>query len=463
MPRYADDIQSQRATRHNLRVLESHEHEFEHDGGAVQQRPAAATTSSGVSLLKAPAISRLANGHTRAAVMRQAQQTYGNRAVQRYLRRGLQRKTASAPTLPVQRDTAKQRAIRKVTSAATLTSAERATLPTLPTDLAAAATRYKDVVTRLTELNKLARTLKRQSKTLSADELKEQTDLTAEKKQLEDKIIAGKSATAKSQMEDAFTSAGTTVRDWFNDFEPDAEFLGLKIRASTGGASGGVHKQLADRLRTAQAALETSLGCRGSECATILKVYDISGLRQPQAATGRSKPSFHCFGLAVDINYKGNPFIGNQGNTAVEVIERATLLVTGTRVNVTDKPARGATAGQQWERLHGASEALKEYFKLADDTTKLAAKVEALQKAGDTRDAAAWTKQIKDDYVAVWGKGGGGVDDFEHHEDPAQGGFMDHDKRLVEALESAGLYWGGQYNTAKDIMHFDWRNGTIRP
>ncbi len=42
-------------------------------------------------------------------------------------------------------------------------------------------------------------------------------------------------------------------------------------------------------------------------------------------------------------------------------------------------------------------------------------------------------------------------------------GFIDLAEDLVVGLgRSAGLLWGGQYARGKDIMHFDWRNGTVR-
>ena len=42
-------------------------------------------------------------------------------------------------------------------------------------------------------------------------------------------------------------------------------------------------------------------------------------------------------------------------------------------------------------------------------------------------------------------------------------GFTDLTTELVSPLTgAAGLTWGGQYNTGKDLMHFDWRRGTIR-
>ena len=49
--------------------------------------------------------------------------------------------------------------------------------------------------------------------------------------------------------------------------------------------------------------------------------------------------------------------------------------------------------------------------------------------------------------------------------DPLERGFIDLTEDLVVALtDSSGgrLYWLGQGQRGKDLMHFDWRSGTIR-
>jgi len=45
--------------------------------------------------------------------------------------------------------------------------------------------------------------------------------------------------------------------------------------------------------------------------------------------------------------------------------------------------------------------------------------------------------------------------DFQHHRNPQQLGYMDLSRDLVVALVGAKLKWGGQYERAKDMMHFD--------
>src|SRR5690606_21816816 len=73
--------------------------------------------------------------------------------------------------------------------------------------------------------------------------------------------------------------------------------------------------------------------------------------------------------------------------------------------------------------------------------------------AGEPTDAAGWLKVIEQDHAALNNTG-----DFKKHKAPEEG-FLDLDERVVMALAGAGLTWGGTYRAAKDIMHFDLREG----
>src|SRR5262249_46377016 len=150
-------------------------------------------------------------------------------------------------------------------------------------------------------------------------------------------------------------------------------------------------------------------------------LYSIAGLRRPKKATGGTLPSYHCFGLAVDINYKGNPFVGRadkQGAALEEIVKRATLVMEGQaealRTNAADDP------GMQWERLYRQSDALRNY--LALDNASLAQKVGS---GLDGHDIAWWQDQQSKDRAAakvnseLKGHGGGAL------------GFMDLSKDLV--------------------------------
>jgi hypothetical protein len=262
---------------------------------------------------------------------------------------------------------------------------------------------------------------------------------------------------------------GTDVDTWFADFVPDATFLGQHIRKS-GGDVPGVHRKLLEALQRAERALLAKHPDRtAAQLGKDLGIYDIAGLRPPKKATGGTLPSFHCFGLAVDINHDTNPFVGNlkpnkkkpkydefMQNRSPRIIERAMWLLHGEKFNV-ETALKASDAGKVWDIHHRASDTLAEYLRLADDVNgqrvqSLAA--ESLSR-GDSRSLEEWRTRITEDRAVIkyW--------DFPAHKHPELTGYMDLPRELVVALAGAGLLWGGQYKTAKDMMHFDLREGPI--
>ena len=262
---------------------------------------------------------------------------------------------------------------------------------------------------------------------------------------------------------------GTDPATWFAGIVPDATFLGQQIRAS-GGEVTGVHRAMYDALKRAERTLlDDHPGRTAEELGKDLAIYDIAGVRPPKKATGGKLPSYHCFGLAVDINPDTNPFVGNQKaksakfepNRSPRIIERAMWLLCGERFNVeTDLHAGSGTsgAGAAWDIHHRASETLAEYLRLADDveSQRVQKLVADARSRGDTESLAWWKIWITTDRSMLkhW--------DFPRHKTPHQRGYMDLPRELVVALVGAGLMWGGQYRTAKDIMHFDLREGPIK-
>jgi hypothetical protein len=292
----------------------------------------------------------------------------------------------------------------------------------------------------------------------------------------------GGDASVRADMEATVLAAGKTLAEWFSGLVPDAKFLGKSIAAS-GGAISGVHQELYERLQMAeQALLNLHPGRTAAQLGADLGLNGISGVRIPKKATGGTLPSNHCFGLAVDINASTNPFVGNEKPTlkkhatdaqkaqyqadlqqrSPRVVERAMLLLHQEKFdveNITVPRGPGTETGRLWEIHHRASETFAEYLRLADDLDgkRFADLVAELHKSGkDDRPLEWWRQRVADDRrnIRHW--------DFEHHTSPQTGGYMDLPKELVEALVRAGLLWGGSYGGAKDIMHFDWRGGTIR-
>ena len=137
---------------------------------------------------------------------------------------------------------------------------------------------------------------------------------------------------------------------------------------------------------------------------------------------------------------------------------RATLLIKGSEYDPLKTPQKDV--GAQWDDMKAASDALRDYFALRGEGAE--ARIEALLAAHPAArargDAATWKKAIEDDLARLrktdtWRRG-----------DPTKT-MMSLDKDLVLALTNAGLTWGGMYRrpeNGRDLMHFDWREGTIR-
>ena len=333
-----------------------------------------------------------------------------------------------------------------------------------------------------TDLNTKSKRLKALRKGEKKDTLTdaEKTEL-AGLKALEARVkAAAKLAFQKQDTEEVLIAAGLTVSGWYSNIV-QGSFLGIPLR---------VHKELADRLDRAQSSLvgDATINPQGQSAADLgktLKMYkSTSDLREPKAATGGTQLSLHTFGLAVDLNYKGNPFVGNKkpdkkkrtdatmAARTPRLIERAMWLVKG---KAFDPEAKGAVStkpkdvGAAWDAHREASDALVTYLGLAADVESkaFADRVAACGEPTGVKwnqpktgawwnDVAWWKQRVTDDL------GLADTYDFSeagHHGYAATTGYMDFAKEVVVALVGAGLTWGGQYPGAKDMMHFDWRSG----
>lgn len=285
------------------------------------------------------------------------------------------------------------------------------------------------------------------------------------------------SETDRAALARALHANGTSVAEWFGGMVPDATFLGVRIRAS-GGSAAGVHREFLTVLRKAEAALLAKYpGKTAKQLGQDMGITHIAGLRPPKKATGGGQISMHCYGMAVDINHDTNPFIGNQKakrakgekiskfeyNRSPYIIDRAMQLIHGRALGVAGpKPlveGSGPVAvARAWDIHHEASQALARYLSLADNLEggELGQLVLQARAAGYNHPLEWWQKWIKTDrsVIKYW--------DFPNHSAPWRKGYMDLPRDLVIALAEVGMLWGGVYNGAKDIMHFDYRRGTIK-
>lgn len=114
--------------------------------------------------------------------------------------------------------------------------------------------------------------------------------------------------------------AGTNQADWEADLDRNATFLGVAIRR-------GIHQELVNRLTIAERYLRNQHpDLSDTEIVNLIGLYSISGLRAPRNAVGGTSITNHAYGIAIDVNYRGNPFIG-RSEAVDEIIARATELM----------------------------------------------------------------------------------------------------------------------------------------
>jgi len=254
------------------------------------------------------------------------------------------------------------------------------------------------------------------------------------------KKAAAANLKARDEIERTLARKGTTPDAWYAQIVK-ATFLGVSI-------SNGVHEQLATKLRAAEDDLLVSQGLKKEDLGLVAK-QGTDGLRVPKLATGGTKVSLHSYGLAVDLNYANNPYIGleTKGGTG-DAIKHATLLITGTETDMVDTTQR--KVGEAFDALQAASDAFKRYLALRGNRDEIAAKAKSLRDASkSTLSDDAWVALLEQDWANVSARSG----DFAPSHDPLQG-FLDFDKRVVLALTKAGLNWLGAQGGAKDVMHF---------
>jgi len=245
-------------------------------------------------------------------------------------------------------------------------------------------------------------------------------------------------------------------------------FLGEGVQA---------HPVLVKRLQLAESHLQATVGKSGAQLAKELGVRGGYSIFRKGAA-------YHGFGLAIDINYSTNPFIGGQdgdqtGNhQAIAAIFHACLLTgQGTPVSPSDSAGRQGkeSTADLWQHFHDSSEALKQYLGAKDNLPQVNAWIEAgnLSRAltaprGVTdeaklrgADAPAWLEQIRIDQELTHGASSSQSNWWMDSSNRASNGFMDLDQRLVVALRDiGGLGWGASDfgEASGDFMHFDCRH-----
>lgn len=285
-------------------------------------------------------------------------------------------------------------------------------------------------------------------------------------------------AQARLTQETARVSRATggefTAANWYRRMM-NPSFLGQRF-------SNGVHAILVRQLRIAERhllSLPAYAGMTPVELGRALSINEEHKGARPAAATA----SMHTFGLAVDIKYRGNPWVGgndNDPNTCdnrrfTAALRNAALLVSGVSVSGTAAALLHGlgsdphlSTAQVYATLSQRDTDLRAYLRLADahdsllvpvlSARRAAGTVGVFASASETHDSAAarWRAQAAEDLGDLRATGS----NFGSLRNPLDG-FLNLPLDLVVTLrDRACLAWGAVDfgpGASGDMMHFDCR------
>jgi len=289
---------------------------------------------------------------------------------------------------------------------------------------------------------------------------------------------------ATSTEDPLFAPAAATLRAWAGQVQRGS-FLGMSITA---------HNELLARLTVAEAWLERTAQAQGQTAVQMFRPSEgAGGLR-----VIRDEVSAHGLGLAIDINYQSNPWVGGDNdarapaaNAAFEALARHALEFSGLPApplrpsHVEPLPIRQADHGQAWDQMDQLDNAIEVYLsqlggsprapggraaapvqrgQLAPNTVDAKANIEAFLRARGLSPTAGeldtWERRLRADLRAQSTSAtsnwvAGTIGQNAPREDV---GVMNLQRELVVALcDVAGLRWGaGDFGEGSgDIMHFD--------
>ena len=294
----------------------------------------------------------------------------------------------------------------------------------------------------------------------------------------------------------AATGSEFTAENWFNHMV-NPFFLGWPF-------NNGVHTVLMRRLRVAE---QNLLALPQYAEMTPVELAAALGMRQRHggARPASTSASMHTLGLAVDVNYTGNPWVAGQhvdrdrrgpspagqiteqaNRNFSEAVNRAALLISGERIDFTAMYLSRLSAQpttQIYDVLAQRDRDLRAYLRLTSDAGALRAVLVERERAatadvlrpGETVDAAVnrWGPIVTRDLsnlrlgaTRALNAAGREVTVEQSNftgRDPCKG-FLNLSRDLVVALrDAAGLAWGAVDFGAEsgDVMHFDCRKDGV--
>ncbi len=279
------------------------------------------------------------------------------------------------------------------------------------------------------------------------------------------------------------TAGEFTAANWFQHMV-NPSFLGQRVK-------NGIHLVLLRQLRLAEKYLLSLPAYKDMtpvELGAWMKITEMHRGARPTAKTA----SMHTFGLAVDINYEGNPWVAGQhldrdkdgkltakGKTTqqanrefTEAIKHASLLTAGVDVDFTPTFLSGLSKKKTEDifiELKNRDDNLRTYLGMEGDPKRIKQYLQKRQTEGtpgvflssETIDQAVirWQGLIDQDLANLRKK----TSNFETR-DPKKG-FLNLESPLVIALRDvAGLAWGAVDfgdGESGDMMHFDARRSGV--
>lgn len=232
---------------------------------------------------------------------------------------------------------------------------------------------------------------------------------------------------------------------WFKQFTR-ITFLGRPLKGGD-----HLHAEMARLLKEIEARFVGELGAGDAKkTGDILLNNSDEGISGSRLTSSTATFSMHMFGLAVDVNYLGNPYIEKGDVTAVNnVLANAAHLMNAEKLSYRSND-KGRFA-DRYDYVRALDDVIESYFKLLDDSSELERRLRASQSdAWRSLALADAQKKIEKNLHNLAGYLARGKHKkyFQRH------GILDFDKRFVAGMEKMRLHWGGWYG---DMMHFDMR------
>ncbi len=235
--------------------------------------------------------------------------------------------------------------------------------------------------------------------------------------------------------------------EWFNQFTRDFTFLGRRLKSGQ-----FVHLEMAKLLKAIETKFTNDLVISDAKKAgDVLLKNSPEGISGSRLTSSTATFSMHMFGIAVDVNYLGNPYVEEGDIQAVNNVLKNAAALMNAELLTYRKHEKGKFA-DRYDYIQALDDTIENYFKLLDDLVALERYLQSAQSSDwrglSVKKAREKIQKNLDNLSGLLARKDY-KDYFKKH------AILDFDKRFVTGMEKMGLHWGGDYG---DMMHFDLRN-----